>query len=145
MENEARQVLANLADAYNRRDPAAFCSCFALDDPRFCLFEEFSGELLQAWAYAPILTSVEEATGTMSFELLDSCRYGEFMLLHAIQRISHNQPTRKRDDAVIRATLFLSHSGGRYRILSGHFSSMMLCFPKQETVIRWRKMAEGGA
>jgi len=145
MENEARQFLVNLANAYNQRDPVAYCSCFALDDPRFCLFEEFSGDLLYAWAYAQILTSVEEATGTMSFELLDSSRYGEFSLIHAIQRISHSHRRRRSDDAVIRATLFLSHQGGKYRILSGHFSSMMLCFPKQETVIRWRKMAEGGA
>jgi len=135
MENEARPFLVNLANAYNQRDPVAYCSCFALDDPRFCLFEEFSGDLLYAWAYAQILTSVEEATG----------RYGEFSLIHAIQRISHSHRRRRSDDAVIRATLFLSHQGGKYRILSGHFSSMMLCFPKQETVIRWRKMAEGGA
>jgi len=145
MENEARQFLANLADAYNRRDPAAYCSCFALEDPRFCLFEEFSGELLQAWSYAQILTSVEESTGTMSFELLDSCRYGDFSLLHAIQRIRHRHGRQKTEDAVIRVTLFLSLQGGKPRILSGHFSSMMLCFPKRETVIRWRKMAEEGA
>jgi len=145
MDQEARKFLADLADAYNQRDPAAFCSCFALEDPRFCLFEEFSGELLHAWAYAEILTSVEEATGTMSFELLDSCRYGDFSLLHAIQRIRHRHGREKNEDAVIRVTLFLSLQGDRPRILSGHFSSMMLCFPKRETVIRWRKMAEEGA
>lgn len=81
----------------------------------------------------------------MSFDLLDSCRYGEYSLVHAIQRIGNRHGRQRSEDAVIRATLFLSLQGARPKILSGHFSSMMLCFPKRETVIRWRKMAMEGA
>lgn len=143
MKPDAHQFLAELAKAYNKRDRAALFSFFALDDPRFCMFEEFSGELLHAWNYAQILSTVGEATGSMSFEVLDSRRYGEYLLVHAIQRIEEQTGRRENEEAVIRVTLFVSMREGAPRILSGHFSSMMLCFPKRETVIRWSRMGEG--
>jgi len=145
MKIDAQQFLAELAKAYNDRNPKRLCSLFALDDPRFCIFEEFSGELLHAWGYGQILSTVEEATGTMSFEVLDSCRYGDYLLVHAIQRIEDHPGRPNQEESIIRVTLFLSLQGGHPRILSGHFSSMMLCFPKRETVLRWRRVGEGGA
>lgn len=142
MKIAGRKFLEELADAYNSRNPKALSAFFALDDPRFRIFEEFSGELMNSWGYAQILSMVEEATGTMSFELLDSCRYGDFLLLHAIQRIEESPPRKEREESIVRVTLFLSLQGGYPKILSGHYSSMMLCFPKRETVIRWRGMGE---
>lgn len=137
---EARTFLADLSYAYNVHDLEAFRSFFALDDPRFCIFEEFSGELLYAEDYERILCLAEEATGAMSFEVLDSRVYGDFALLHAIQKIEDPTAHQENDASVIRVTFFLSLRGEKPRVLSGHYSSMMLCFPKRETVIRWRKL-----
>lgn len=138
---DARTFLADLSYAYNVRDLDTFRSFFALDDPRFCIFEEFSGELLYAWEYERILSLAEEATGTMSFDVLDSCVFGNYALVHAIQKIEDSTAGPGKEESLIRATLFLTLKGGTPRILSGHFSSMMLCFPKTETVIRWRNLA----
>lgn len=143
MKLDARQFLSDMASAYNDRDPVLLRSYFALEDPRFCLFEEFTGELIYGWEYAQILSSVAEATGTMSFETLDSCRYGDHVLVHAIQRIEDRSGEGQSEVSIVRATLFLSLQGGTPRVLTGHFSSMMLCFPKRETVMRWPKMGEG--
>lgn len=140
MEFEARTFLANLSYAYNVHDLETFRSFFALDDPRFCIFEEFSGELLYAADYERIVSLSEEATGAMSFEVLDSRVYGDFVLIHAIQKIEDPTAGPGREESVIRVTLFLTLRGGTPQILSGHFSSMMLCFPKRETVIRWPRL-----
>ena len=140
MRFEARTFLADLSYAYNVHDLETFCSFFALDDPRFCIFEEFSGELLYGGDYERILSLAEEATGAMSFEVLDSRVYGDFALVHAIQKIEDPTAGTGREESVIRVTLFLSLREGKPRVLTGHFSSMMLCFPKAETVIRWRKL-----
>ena len=136
MRFEARTFLADLSYAYNVHDLETFLSFFALDDPRFCIFEEFSGELLYAGDYERILSLVEGATGAMSFEVLDSRVYGNFALLHALQKVEDPTAGPGKEETVIRVTLFLTLRGGAPRILSGHFSSMMLCFPKAETVIR---------
>lgn len=130
--------LATLADAYNARDAVRLCSFFALDDPRFCIFEEFSGELLYGDDYRRILSLAEESTGVMSFEELSCSLYGEYALLHAIQWIREKGSGKGSEEAGIRATLFISLGERVPRILSGHFSSLMLCFPKRETAIRWR-------
>jgi hypothetical protein len=137
---EARTFLADLSYAYNVHDLKTFRSFFALDDPRFCIFEEFSGELIYAGDYERILSFAEEATGAMSFEVLDSRVYGDFALVHALQKIEDPAAWPGKKESVIRVTLFLTMREGTPRILSGHFSSMMLCFPKTETVIRFRNL-----
>jgi hypothetical protein len=139
---EARTFLADLSYAYNVHDLKTFRSFFALDDPRFCIFEEFSGELLYAGDYERILSLAEEATGAMSFEVLDSRVYGDFALVHALQKIEDPMAWPGKEESVIRVTLFLAMREGTPRILSGHLSSMMLCFPKVETVIRFRNLGK---
>jgi hypothetical protein len=140
MRFEARTFLADLSYAYNVHDLETFRSLFALDDPRFCIFEEFSGELLYAEDYDRIISLADEATGAMSFDVLDSRVYGDFALVHALQKIEDPTAWPNKDEYVIRVTLFLTMREGTPRILSGHFSSMMLCFPKAETVIRFRNL-----
>jgi ketosteroid isomerase-like protein len=140
MEFDGGKFLSEMAEAYNTRDAMRLYSFFALDDHRFCLFEEFSGELLYGGDYKQILSLAEEATGVMFFEELDCRVYGEYAILHAIQRVVHETGGKGSEEAQIRATLFVSLEGRAPRILTGHFSSMMLCFPKRETVIRWPRL-----
>lgn len=139
MNFDGGKFLAELADAYNARDAKRLCSFFALDDHRFCLFEEFSEELLYGGDYKQLLALTEKATGVMSFEVLDCRVYGEYAVIHAIQWIKDDRDKNGSEHPRIRVTLFVALGGKAPRILSGHHSSMMLCFPKRETAIRWRK------
>lgn len=144
MDFDGGTFLMNLSDAYNARDREKLGSLFALEDPRFCIFEEFSGELLYAEDYRKILSLAEEGTGMMSFEALDSRMYGDFALVHAIQKVYDGSAEPGKEESHVRATFFISLREGKPRILSGHFSSMMLCFPKRETAIRWHKLGQAG-
>lgn len=142
MDFDPGKFFMNLSDAYNARDRERLGSMFALEDPRFCIFEEFSGELLYAEDYRGILSLAGEATGVMSFEVLDSRMYGEFALVHAIQKVHDSTAEPGKEESHVRATFLISVREGEPCILSGHFSSMMLCFPKRETAIRWRKLGQ---
>jgi hypothetical protein len=134
------KFLSDIAEAYNARDAKWMQSFFALDDDRFRIFEEFSGYLLSGEDFKRILSLAEEATGVMFFEELDCRVYGEYALLHAIQRVVGKTDGKGSEETRIRATLFVSIGDRPPRILTGHFSSMMLCFPKRETVIRWPRL-----
>jgi hypothetical protein len=139
MEFDTGRFLAEYAAAYNARDPRRLCELFALDDPRFSVFEEFSGELIGGSVYGGMLDSVADACGEMSFELLSSHRFGEFRLVYAIQRVAPRKGDPGAGEGSIRATLWISLAGTRPKIVSAHFSSMMLCFPKRATVLPVRK------
>lgn len=138
----AGKFLMDLSEAYNARDRERLGSKFALEDPRFCIFEEFFGELLHGEDYRRILSLTGEARGVMSFEELDSRIYGQFALVHAIQKISEGAAEAGGDESLIRVTFFIALEDGKPKILSGHSSSMMLCFPKRETFIRWRRLGQ---
>lgn len=127
---DADRFLAEYAAAYNARDRKRLGELFALDDPRFSVFEEFSGELISGDSYRGILESVADARVEMSFELLTSDRFGEYALVHAIQRLAARKGDRGAGEGSMRATLWISLSRTRPKLGSAHFSSMMLCFPQ---------------
>lgn len=122
---DADRFLARFADAYNGRDPEALREFFALDDPRFAVFEDFSDELLDAEAYGAVLEGVFDATGEMSFELLRADRFGEFVVIHGVQEITdEDEETAEPFEARLRATLWVAVSGDAGRIVSAHFSAV---------------------
>jgi len=81
------RFLTRYADAYNGRDPEKLRTFFALDDPRFAVFEDFSEDLFDGETYAAILEGAFDASGEMSFELLRCDRFDDFAIIHAIQKI----------------------------------------------------------
>ncbi len=114
--------LARYADAYNARDPEALRMFFALEDPRFAVFEDFTEKLFDGEAYGVILEAAFDATGEMEFELLRCDTFGDFATVHAIQKIVDNDDAGAIVEALIRATLLISGVGGEPRIASAHFS-----------------------
>jgi hypothetical protein len=115
------------AAAYNARDPEAMRGFLALDDPRFAMFEDFSGELLNGATYNAMLESVADATGEMSFELLRSDLFGDQAVVHGYQHLRATGAEAAEEgiaEWTIRATVLVSVSGGAPRILAGHFSAI---------------------
>lgn len=141
MEFDAATFLMRVADAFNSRDVAALRSHFALDDPRFTVFEEFSDDLLCGPVYEGILESAREATSRMSFEVLTCDVFGEHALVHAIQRLMDDKAEPGLDEMLVRVTMCVALAEETPRIASAHFSSMLLCFPKRASVYQWRKSA----
>ena len=118
--------LVRYADAFNARDPETLRTFFALDDPRFAVFEDFSGDLFDGETYSAILEAAFDATGEMSFELLRSDRFGDFAVIHAIQKLVDEDEEEAGGplEALIRATMWVAVSSGEGRIVSAHFSSL---------------------
>ncbi|MBI5576252.1 MAG: nuclear transport factor 2 family protein [Deltaproteobacteria bacterium] len=114
--------MAEYADAYNARDPEALRTFFALDDHRFAVFEDYSGKLFDGGDYRAILESVFDATAEMSFDLLRCDRFGDFAVIHAMQRIEEQDEEEGISEARIRATLWVSISDGSPRIVTAHYS-----------------------
>src|SRR4030067_2719750 len=79
--------LTRYADAFNARDPEKLRTFFSLDDPRFPVFEDFSKDLFAGETYGAILEGTFDASGEMSFELLRCDRFGDFAIIHSIQKI----------------------------------------------------------
>lgn len=136
---DPRSFLDEYAAAYNTRDRMRLGALFALGDPRFSVYEEFSGELMNGNYYGWALCSVVDARGEMSFELVKSDRFGDFALVHAIQTIASGKREPRSGEGTVRATLWISLAEESPRIVSAHFSSMMLCFPKRATILPFRK------
>ncbi len=116
--------LARYADAFNARDPDALRSSFALEDPRFSVFEDFSDRLFDGEAYRAILEGVFDATGEMSFELLRCDTFGDLATVHAIQKLVDGDEAGRVGEAFIRATLLVSLAGGSPKVVSAHFSAL---------------------
>lgn len=116
--------LTRYADAFNARDPDVLRSFFALEDPRFSVFEDFSGKLLDGESYGVVVESAFDATGEMSFELLRCDTFGALATVHAIQRIVDRDAEGEFGEARIRATLLVSLTGGVPAVVSAHFSSL---------------------
>ena len=119
------RFLTYYSDAFNARDPEKLRSFFALDDPRFAVFEDISEELFNGDSYGAVLEGAFGATGEMSFELLRCDSFGDFAIIHAIQNIVDED---EEDEGVfvearIRATMWVVMSGERARVVAAHFSS----------------------
>jgi hypothetical protein len=119
---EPQLFLARYADAYNSRDPDALRSFFALDDPRFGVFEDYAGVLFDGEAYGAILEAVFDATAEMSFDLLRCDRFDDFAVVHAMQKVVEKDEDEGIGEALIRATLWVSIAGDQPRIVTAHFS-----------------------
>jgi hypothetical protein len=125
MKFDPDRFLTHYSDAFNARDPEKLRSFFALDDPRFTVFEEISEEVFNGDSYGAILEGAFDATGEMSFELLRCYRFGDFAIIHAFQNIV-DEDEEDEDvfvEARIRATMWVALSGERARVVAAHFSS----------------------
>jgi hypothetical protein len=112
------------ADAFNGRDPEKLRTFFALDDPRFAVFEDISKDLFNGDSYGALLEGAFDATGEMSCELLRCDRFGDFAIIHAIQKIvdEDNEDEGVIVEARIRATMWVILSGEEARVVAAHFS-----------------------
>jgi hypothetical protein len=122
MDFDPQVFLARYADAYNARDPEALRAFFALEDPRFGVFEDYAGALFDGEAYGAILEAVFDATAEMSFDLLRCDRFDGFAVVHAIQKMADEDEEGGIGEALIRATLWVSIADDSPRIAAAHFS-----------------------
>lgn len=122
MDFDPQAFLAQVADAYNSRDPETLRSFFALDDPRFAVFEDYAGALFDGEGYAAVLESIFDATAEMSFDLLRCDRFDPFAVIHAIQKLVDKDEEQKIEESLIRATMWVSNAGEAPRIVTAHFS-----------------------
>jgi hypothetical protein len=120
------RFLTRYADAYNGRDPEKLRTFFALDDPRFAVFEDFSEDLFDGETYAVILEGAFDASGEMSFELLRCDRFDDFAIIHAIQKIIDEGEEEEGvfTEVLVRATMWVTVSGEEARVVAAHFSSL---------------------
>ena len=118
--------LTRYADAFNARDPEKLRTFFALDDPRFAVFEDFSKDLFDGETYGAILEGTFDASGEMSFELLRCDRFGDFAIIHALQKIvdEEEKGVGVLEESLIRATMWVTVSGEEARVVAAHFSSL---------------------
>ncbi len=121
---DAQAFLERYAGAYNDRDPEGMRSFFDLSDPRFAVFEDFTGELIDSEAYSAMLEAAFDATGRMSFDLLRCDDFGGIAVLHAIQRIAFEDVEEGMGEARIRATLWIKTGENGPRVVSAHFSAV---------------------
>ena len=119
------RFLTHYADAFNGRDPEKLRTFFALDDPRFAVFEDFSEELFDGETYGVVLEGAFDATGEMYFELLRCDRFGDFAIIHAIQKVvdEDGEDEGVLVEAQIRATMCVLLSGDLARVVAAHFSN----------------------
>ena len=121
---DAQGFLDRYASAYNERDPEGMRMFFDLADPRFAVFEDFTGELIDGEAYSAMLEAAFDATGRMSFELLRCDDFGGVAVLHAIQKVILEDVEDGIGVARIRATLWIKTDGDGPRVVSAHFSAV---------------------
>lgn len=135
------RFLMYYADAFNGRDPEKLQSFFALDDPRFAVFEDISEDLFNGNSYGALLEGAFDAMGEMSFELLRCDRFGDFAIIHALQKIvdEDNEDEGVIVEAQIRATMWVVLSGEEARVVASHFSS----FPSSTDVACPQGMCTG--
>jgi len=119
---DAQGFLDRYSGAYNARDPEAMRAFFDLADPRFAVFEDFTGELIDGDAYSAMLEAAFDATGRMSFELLRCDDFGGVVVIHALQKIALEDEEEGIGEARIRATLWVKMGGDAPRVVSAHFS-----------------------
>src|SRR5512134_1024336 len=120
---DAQAFLDRYAAAYNDRDPDGMRSFFDLSDPRFAVFEDFTGDLIDGDGYSAMLEALFDATGQMSFELLRCDDFGGIGVVHALQKIAFEDEEEGIGEARIRATLWVKTDGDEPRVVSAHLSA----------------------
>ena len=133
--------LTRYADAFNARDPEKLRTFFALDDPRFAVFEDFSKDLFDGETYGAILEGTFDASGEMSFELLRCDRFGDFAIVHSIQKIVDEEEEEGGvlAESLVRATMWVTVPGKEARVVVAHFSSL----PSAASDVRLAGIATG--
>ncbi|MDP2657853.1 MAG: hypothetical protein Q8O78_05500 [Candidatus Deferrimicrobium sp.] len=121
---DAQGFLDRYAGVYNDRDPEGMRTFFDLADPRFAVFEDFTGDLIDGEAYSAMLEAAFDATGRMSFELLRCDDFGGVAVLHAIQKVVLEDVEEGIGEARIRATLWVKTGGDAPQVVSAHFSAV---------------------
>ena len=118
--------LTRYADAFNARDPEKLRTFFALDDPRFAVFEDFSKDLFDGETYGAILEGTFDASGEMSFELLRCDRFGDLAIIHALQKIvdEEEKGAGVLEESLVRATMWVTVPGEKARVVVAPFSSL---------------------
>ena len=119
---DAQNFLDRYAAAYNARDPEGMRAFFALSDPRFAVFEDFTGELIDGDGYSAMLEALFDATGRMTYELLRCDDFGGVAVVHALQKIAFEDEEEGIGEARIRATLWVK-TDDEPRVVSAHFSA----------------------
>ena len=120
---DAQGFLDRYAASYNARDPEGMRAFFDLSDPRFAVFEDFTGGLIDGDGYSAMLEALFDATGRMSFELLRCDDFGGVAVVHARQNIAFEDEAEGIGEARIRATLWVKTDGDEPRVVSAHFSA----------------------
>lgn len=124
MDFDPQAFLTQLAGAYNSRDPEKMRSFFALDDPRFAVFEDYAEVLFDGEGYGAVLEAIFDATAEMSLEMLRCDWFDRFAVIHAIQKLVDTDEEEGIAEAHIRATLWVSSDGDAPRIVTAHFSRL---------------------
>ena len=116
--------LSHYADAFNGRNLEELRKFLALDDPRFAVFEDISEELFTGDSYGAALEGAFDASGEMSFDLLRCDRFGDFAIIHAIQKIVDEGEEGEGVfvEARFRTTMWVVFKGGMARVVAAHFS-----------------------
>lgn len=118
------RFLTRYADAFNGRDLEKLRTFFALEDPRFAVFDEYTERFFDGETYAAILEEVFDATEEMSFELLRCDRFGDFAIIHANQKIVDEAGEQEgvMIESRIRASMWVILSGGEPRVVAARFA-----------------------
>ena len=116
--------LTRYADAFNGRDPEKLRTFFALEDPRFAVFDEYTERFFDGETYAAILEEAFDATEEMSFELLRCDRFGDFAIIHANQKIIDEAGEHEGFliESRSRASMWVTLSGGEPRVVAARFA-----------------------
>jgi hypothetical protein len=123
MEAEARAFLEAYARAFRQQEVETMLALMALDDPRFCLYEDVSPGLMTAAAVETMvgfLPRLVEPDMAFRDVLVYPLAKG-LCLVTARQRVKVNTPQGVQK-FTSRASMLLLNRGGRWQLLHAHFS-----------------------
>ncbi|MBU0515939.1 MAG: nuclear transport factor 2 family protein [Proteobacteria bacterium] len=123
MEAEARAFLESYGRSFRDQDVAAMLGLMALDDPRFCLYEDVSPGLMDAVA-------VEEMVGFLPKLVNPDMAFRDVLvypLAKGLCLVTTRQGVRVdtpqgRQKFVSRSSLLLINRGEKWQLLHAHFS-----------------------
>jgi len=123
MEAEARAFLESYGRSFRDQDVAAMLGLMALDDPRFCLYEDVSPGLMDAGAVKEMVSFLPKlAHPEMAFrDVLVYPLAKGLCLVTARQGVRVDTP-QGRQKFVSRSSLLLINRGEKWQLLHAHFS-----------------------
>jgi ketosteroid isomerase-like protein len=123
MEAEARAFLEAYARAFRQQEVETMLALMALDDPRFCLYEDVSPGLMNAEAVETMVGFLPRLTGPdMAFRDVVVYPLAKGLcLVTARQRVKVDTPEGARK-FTSRASMLLLNRGQKWQLLHAHFS-----------------------